>query len=249
MVDSGAKGRPYYGCDLAWIHHVGFGHHAAACAPGILRLLQPVLHRGGLVLELGCGSGLLTRHLTDAGHRVIASDASAAMLDLAREHVPEADLRLVVMPDDPLPEADAIVSVGHALNYLADEAAIERALRSMARALRPDGLVAVDVCDLDWGATRAEAPPYSRVEDDWAIITRYSMPSRARFVRDISVFVRRDDGAWRRDDERHENVLIDTASVPARLTGAGVDWAIAPSFGGEQLPAGMRVLIGRRNHP
>ena len=90
---------------------------------------------------------------------------------------------------------------------------------------------------------------YSRVEDDWAIITRYSMPSRARFVRDISVFVRRDDGAWRRDDERHENVLIDTASVPVRLTGAGVDWAIAPSFGGEQLPAGMRVLIGRAQSP
>jgi 2-polyprenyl-3-methyl-5-hydroxy-6-metoxy-1,4-benzoquinol methylase len=77
-------GEPYYGRDLALIHHRGFGVHADMCAPGILRLLEPVLARGGLVLKVGCGSGLLTRHLADAGHRVVAADASPAMLDLAR---------------------------------------------------------------------------------------------------------------------------------------------------------------------
>lgn len=66
------------------MHHLGFGFHADACAPGILARLAPVLDRDGLVLELGCGSGLLTRHLVDAGHRVIAADASPAMVELAR---------------------------------------------------------------------------------------------------------------------------------------------------------------------
>ena len=75
---------PYYRADLALVHHLGFGFHAARCAPGILALLEPVRKRGGLVVELGCGSGLLTRYLVDAGHRVIATDASPAMLDLAR---------------------------------------------------------------------------------------------------------------------------------------------------------------------
>jgi hypothetical protein len=36
------------------VHHLGFGFHADATAPGILALLEPV--RGGFVLELGCGS-------------------------------------------------------------------------------------------------------------------------------------------------------------------------------------------------
>ena len=49
----------YYRDDLALVHHLGFGFHADACAPGILALLEPVLEREGLVLELGCGSGLL----------------------------------------------------------------------------------------------------------------------------------------------------------------------------------------------
>ena len=65
----------YYRRDLALVHHRGFGFHADRTAPGILALLEPVRERRGLVLELGCGSGLLTRHLLDAGHRVSATDA------------------------------------------------------------------------------------------------------------------------------------------------------------------------------
>ena len=56
------------------------------------------------MVEVGCGSGLLTKHLTDAGHRVIATDASPAMLDIARSYAPDAiDHRLIALPDDPLP--------------------------------------------------------------------------------------------------------------------------------------------------
>src|ERR1700716_3431046 len=92
----------YYRDDLALVHHLGFGFHADRTAPGILIALEPVRQRGGLVLELGCGSGLLTRHLIDAGHRVVAADASPAMLELARRHAPDADdIRRLVLPDDP----------------------------------------------------------------------------------------------------------------------------------------------------
>lgn len=56
----------YYRQDLALVHHLGFGFHADNCAPGILALLEPMRERKGLVLEIGCGSGLLTRHLLDS---------------------------------------------------------------------------------------------------------------------------------------------------------------------------------------
>jgi len=237
---------PYYRSDLARVHHLGYGAHADLCAPGILALLEPIRARGGLVLELGCGSGRLTRHLVDAGHRVLATDASPDMLALAREAVPEADLRRLALPDDPLPEADAIVAVGHVLNYLPDEAAIERAWGAIARALRPRGVLALDVCDREYGATRASLPPHAQVTDEWAIVTRYALPSPARFVRDITVFVREDGERWRRDDERHENVLLDTSAIPALLARHGVEATVRPSFGTERLPAGMRAIVGAR---
>ena len=243
-----SAGYPYYRADLARVHHLGFGVHADACARGVLDLLAPVRERDGLVVELGCGSGHLTRHLLEGGHRVIATDASPAMLELARRQVPNVeDLRLLALPDDPIPAADAIVSVGHVLNYLHDEAAIRRSLRAICDALRPGGVLALDLCGLRWGEIRRHAPPSVLVEDDWAIMTRFSVPTPNQFVREITTFIRVEGGVWRRDDERHENVLIDTLSVPELLREWGVDATVGSSFGGEELPAGLVTVVGRRS--
>jgi SAM-dependent methyltransferase len=238
---------PYYRPDLALVHHRGFGFHADACAPGILLHLAPVRERDGLVVEVGCGSGLLTAHLVHAGHRVIATDASPAMLALTRENVPGVlDVARVTLPDDAIPPADAIVSTGHAVSYLPDADALERALVAMAEALRPGGVLAIDVCDLEWAAARHDQPDLARVGDDWAIFTRFSIPSPDCYVREMTTFVRNDDGTWRRDDERHDNVLVDATRLPSLLAAHGVDATLGTSFGHETLPVGLRTLIGRK---
>ena len=244
------RSEPYYRQDLALVHHLGFGFHADLVAPGILSLLEPILERRGLVVELGCGSGLMTRHLVGAGHRVIATDASPAMLALARETAPGAEqFTELVLPDDPIPACDAVVSVGHPFSYLPDEESIDRAFVAAAEALRPGGLLMVDICDLEWGAARRDAPTAGRVGRDWAIITEYSMPSSTRFVRQMATFVRNQDGSWRRDDERHDNVLIDTSRLPGLLAAHQVDATVATSFGAETLPVGLRAVIGLRRVP
>jgi SAM-dependent methyltransferase len=258
---------PYYRDDLALIHHRGFGFHADRTAPGILKLLEPV--RGGVVLEIGCGSGLLTRHLIDAGHTVIGSDASPAMLAVARSTLgSDADLRQIALPDDPLPEADAIVSVGHPISYLSSADAIWRALAAMATALRPGGLLAIDICDLSWGAARRDALPAARSGEDWAIITEFSVPSPDKFIRDITTFVpaglpgggsaagsgdggsagggSAGGGLWRREREHHENTLLDTAKIPPFLAGHGLTATVGTSFGGESLPEGLHTVIARK---
>jgi SAM-dependent methyltransferase len=238
----------YYRPDLATVHHRGFGAHAAACAPGIVDFLAPVRARRGLVLELGCGTGLLTRELIAAGYRVIATDAAAAMLDIAREVVGSSaeEVRQLALPDEPLPQADAIVAIGHPLSYLPDAEAVDQALIAMARALRPDGLLAFDICDLEWGRVRRDTPNFARSGPDWAIITEFSVPAPDRFVRDITTFVPNPDGSWRRSDEHHENVLIDTARIPALLRAHGVQASVGTSFGPETLPPGLRVVTGHK---
>jgi SAM-dependent methyltransferase len=242
-----APSEPYYRHDLALIHHLGFGFHADDCAPGILRLLEPLLAADGLVVELGCGSGLLTKYLVDAGHRVIATDASPAMLDIARDHAPGAeDIRRIVLPDDPIPEADAIVSIGHVLSYLPDEASIIRALEAIADALRPGGLIAIDLCDFAYAKARSEPATMAWQHDDWALITETSSPTPDRFVRQMAIFMRNDDGSWRRDDERHDNIMVDTSTVPEVLAARAVDVVVGGSFGEERLPPGLHAVVGRK---
>jgi SAM-dependent methyltransferase len=236
----------YYQRDLAFIHDRGYGLHADRCAPGILELLSGIGE--GLVLEVGCGSGALTRHLLAAGLRVVATDASPDMLALARDSLgPDADLRVLALPDDPLPAADAIVSVGHVISYLPDAAAVEAALTAMAGALRPGGVLALDILDLDYGQIRAGEPPFARVEDDWTIITTFDTPAPDRVVRDITTFVPDGAGAWRRGGERHENVLVDTSQIPALLAGHDVRVTVGTSFGDAELPAGLRSVTGRKD--
>jgi SAM-dependent methyltransferase len=238
----------YYQHDLALIHARGYGGYADHCAPGVLELLSPV--RGGLVLELGCGAGALTRHLLAAGFRVIATDASPAMLELARAELGEgADLRRLTLPDDPVPAADAIVSVGHVISYLPDAAAVDRALVAMAGALRPGGVLAIDVCDLEYGEIRAGEGNVGRTGPDWAIIVEFCRPAPDRFVRDATTFVADGHGGWRRGRERHENVLVDTARIPALLREHGVAATVGSSFAGAELPPGLRTVTGTRLGP
>jgi len=68
-------------------------------------------------------------------------------------------------------------------------------------------------------------------------------------VRQMAVFFRNQDGSWRRDDERHDNVLIDTSRLPGLLADHEVDATVAASFGFETLPIGLRAVVGHRRTP
>ena len=237
----------YYRDDLARVHHLGFGFHADRCAPGILAALTPIRDRNGLVLELGCGGGHLTRHLVAAGHRVIATDASPSMLAIARATTQGAeDIQQIILPDTPLPAADAIVAVGHVLNYLENEDAIRKALLLIARALRADGILALDIQDLQWGSAYHSAPNQARVADDWVLISEFSVPEPASFVRRHISFVRTENDTWSRDEEIHRNVLMDTAMIPAFLSPHGILAHVGNSFGEEELPHGLVTIIGHK---
>jgi SAM-dependent methyltransferase len=238
--------QPDYHQDLALVHDRGYGFHGDRCAPGVLALLEPV--RGGRVLEIGCGTGALTRHLLAAGHQVLATDASPAMLARARETLgPAVELAHLTLPDDPLPAADAIVAIGHPISYLGSAAEVDRALIAMAGALRPGGVLAIDICDLDWATARVGASNLGRTGADWAIITEFSVPAPDKFVRDITTFVPDGNGAWRRDTEHHENVLVDTSRIPDLLRSHQVSATVRSSFGEEELPRGLKAIIGVRD--
>jgi SAM-dependent methyltransferase len=239
----------YYRPDLSLVHHRGFGFHADLVGPGVLALLEPVRARNGLVLELGCGSGLLTKKLVDAGHRVLATDASIPMLDIARAELGDRDgieFQQLTMPDDDMPEADAVVSVGHPISYLPTADAIERALVEMARCLRPGGVLAIDICDYEWGDVRKDQVGNGRIGDDWAVVVEWTVPSRDRFDRNITTFLANGDGTWRRDDEFHRNILVDTSKVPELLAQHGVDAEMRYAFGDETLPQGLRAIVGTK---
>ncbi|WP_323099056.1 class I SAM-dependent methyltransferase [Intrasporangium sp. YIM S08009] len=94
---------------------------------------------GGQVLDLGCGPGLLTRHLAGLGLPVLGVDVSPEMLRIARRYNPAASF--VEASLTRLPLADS--SVGgvfcwYVLHHVPDDD-VTRSFAEIARVLRPGG--------------------------------------------------------------------------------------------------------------
>jgi SAM-dependent methyltransferase len=118
--------------------------NAYYCRPAILDLAGDVT--GRRILDAGCGSGPLSAALRDRGAILTGFDASAGMLELARQRLgPDADLQVADLAS-PLPFPDGAfddVIACLVLHYLEDWTA---PLAELRRVLRPGGrlIVAVD---------------------------------------------------------------------------------------------------------
>ena len=95
--------------------------------------------RGTSVLDVGCGAGLTLVLAAERGATASGLDVSPGLLGVARERLPEADLRDGDMEYLPFPDAvfDAVVGV-NAFQFAGDP---RRALREAARVTRPGGRV------------------------------------------------------------------------------------------------------------
>jgi ArsR family transcriptional regulator len=128
----------------------GSGFQAAA--------LAALLPASATVADLGCGAGLTSRDLARRARRVIAVDASEAMLDAARattRSCPNVEIRPGALTALPMRdgECDAALLLV-ALTYLAEP---ELALREAGRVLAPGGrLVVVDLLPHDRDDFRRE---------------------------------------------------------------------------------------------
>jgi SAM-dependent methyltransferase len=108
-----------------------------------LDALEPLAGRA--LLDAGCGAGLALRLAADRGAAVSGLDASAPLLEVARERSPEASLRTGDIQALPYDDAGFdVVTSFNAIQYAADPAA---AVAQLARVCRAGGQVAIGV----WG--------------------------------------------------------------------------------------------------
>jgi len=88
------------------------------------------------VLELGAGTGKLTRELIALGHAVHATEPDESMLEVLQRELPQAHARLGSAEDIEAPDQSYDVVVAAQAFHWFD---LERALPEIARVLRPGG--------------------------------------------------------------------------------------------------------------
>jgi SAM-dependent methyltransferase len=214
-----------YRTDLAYIHHQGFSEFAESSAPFVVALLP----RGARVVEMGCGSGILARKLTEAGFDVHGFDASPAMIELARETAPNGRFEVASFETAELPRCDAVVAMGEVLNY----GDIRLFLPRAAHALQPGGLLLFDV------AERGAYPAYDEVRvggDDWSVIAIKESDGRT-VTRRVLTFREQS-----RDEEVHTLHLYDRDELLALLR-PDFRVKLRRTYGRRRLPKGHTAYV------
>ena len=148
-----------YRDDLAYIHDAGFGGFARAAAPVLVETLHRAGIKDGLVIDLGCGSGILSHAVSQAGFDILGIDISEAMVAMARQRVPQGQFRVQSLLAANLPRSVAIAAVGECINYLFDagntKSRLAKFLRRVHESLVPGGFFLLDVaepvaCPVTW---------------------------------------------------------------------------------------------------
>ena len=95
---------------------------------------------GKKIMEIGCGTGEISKRLADCGYEVCGIDISEEMLKIAGTKYPnlnikKEDMRTIKIES----EFDAIVCVFDALNYLQNFEELKLSFENIKRALKPNG--------------------------------------------------------------------------------------------------------------
>ena len=103
----------------------------------------------GIVLELGCGTGVMTELLAESGYDMIGVDNSEDMLELAMEKRMESGKDILYLLQD-MREFElygtvrAIVSVCDSVNYITEPEELEEVFRLVNNYLDPKGVFLFD---------------------------------------------------------------------------------------------------------
>jgi SAM-dependent methyltransferase len=194
----------------------------------------------GLVIDLGCGSGIAAALFVDAGYDVLGVDVSEAMVEIARARVPGAEFVSGSLHDVALPGCQAVVAMGEIASYAGIDDAL---LRRVREALAPGGLFVFDVATPGRGSSRSW-----QSGEGW-VVCADAVEDGTSLRRSIVSFREAEDaGGWRRTDEVHELALYDPAAIVESLTAAGFTGAavLEDGYGPQlELPAGIAVLSAR----
>jgi SAM-dependent methyltransferase len=223
-----------YAEDLAYIHDTGFTSFARKAAPGLLRLLRQNGIRSGLVVDVGCGSGVWARELTERGYEVLGIDISASMIRLARRHAPSAKFMVGSFLGADLPPCDAVTSMGECVNYAFDLTSGKHGLTQFFhrayQALRPGGILVFDI--VEPGLVPHLGPQRRFLEGpDWAILLDVREDRRRNVLTRQIVSFRRIGNLYRRDEETHELHLYSASKLLAELNRIGFEARLLRGYG------------------
>ena len=195
-------------------------------------------------LELGCGSGAFCRSLTRAGFLMSGADNVPEMLTKAENLARKEGLKISFFRADAAalraPEKyDFILAPNDVFNYLPPEKLVS-AFKHVTKTLEKGGIFWFDVSSF-YKLCNKVADTISA--DDREDVTYLSFNRREgdRVRMDVTLFVKRPDGAFDRYDETHTQYLHEEAKIAAALSEAELELLCTEGHLGEPKEGSDRL--------
>lgn len=191
----------------------------------------------GLVLELGCGTGKMTRLLKEAGYDMIGVDNSAEMLEIAREYeYKEAESGkndiLYLLQDmrefELYGTVRAVISICDSMNYLLEEESLLQVFRLVNNYLDPKGLFIFDLnTRYKYEELLGETTICENREEGSFIWENYFDEEEDINEYDLTLFIHEKEGLYRKYEEIHYQKVYDLDCIKHLLKEAGMEFVAA----------------------
>lgn len=184
----------------------------------------------GLVLDLGCGTGKLTRLLAGDGYDMIGVDISEDMLEIAMEHQAEEGGEILYLLQD-MREFElygtvrAVVSICDSMNYLMEYEDLVQVFSLVNNYLDPKGIFVFDLnTPYKYQKILGEQTIAENREEGSFIWENYYDEEEAVNEYDLTLFIREEDGRFRKYEETHYQRAYSLKTIKMALKEAGMEF-------------------------
>lgn len=196
----------------------------------LISLLKSYGVEDGLVLDLGCGTGKMTRLLSDAGYDMIGVDSSEEMLEIATEAEQEEILYLCqdMREFELYGTVAAVVSVCDSMNYILEEEELLTVFRLVNNYLDPGGVFIFDLNTLyKYRELLGEQTICENREDASFIWENFYDEEEQINEYDLTLFVQEESGLYQKFEETHFQRGYELLTIRRLLEAAGMEYVTA----------------------
>ena len=186
----------------------------------------------GLLLELGCGTGRMTRLLAAEGYDMIGVDNSEEMLSVAREYTMENTEILYLLQDmrelELFGNIRAIVSVCDSMNYIMEPEDLKKVFGLVKEYLAEDGVFIFDLNTVHkYRDLMGECTISENREESSFIWENYFYEDEMVNEYDLTLFIREESDLYRKYEELHYQKAYELEQVKELLLQAGMEFVAA----------------------
>ena len=237
----------YYESDLAQIHHEDFTQIAAKASTFFLQKLQEYGLHKGLIIDLGCGSGVFLAKLAKAGYQTTGVDWSKPILDIAQQQVPKSTFIQQSIWDYQIPPCHGVAATGEIITYRFDDQNTNENIIALFQQVYHQ-LIAGGIFLFDYLEPNILGPVSSANKivnkENWTMVIEFKEDkSNQTFSRDITLFKKIENGLYRKSREFHPVRLLETTFLVTTLQKIGFEVTQLDQYGDLSLRKNHKALL------